>query len=348
MVLRASFRKREQEAPCILFIDEIHNLPLQTKEGAGETLTQFLTMTESLLAESIIVLAATNRAYMLDDALLKPGRFGLVINFEEPTFENRKKFFEVYFKENAISADNFDIDALARQTRGSSYGDLVALFKNAKFAAHHGSRTVTQTDFQNRIYRQLYRIQLDRKLPLNNDERALVAVHQAGHALTHLLFEPEMQEILECVTIKGKWRKIVEIRFFDTKSREEHSKKKTKYGHIISLKKSEILNIKTDPVIRCKILLAGHLAEKILFGSSSYAYHEKDKKKALSLMEEVAFDGLKKEDYTKEEQKVRMQIALNDVKKYEQEVYDLLLKHRTLLKILHLNSNKKSSLLQKK
>ena len=213
--IKTIIKDAKADAPKVLFIDEIHNLPLQTKDGAGEVLTQFLTMTEVLLGESVIVLAATNRVYLLDDALLKPGRFGLVINFEEPTFANRKKFFEVYFKENAIDAREFDIESLARQTAGASYGDLVSLFKNARFAARQDGRSVNQNDFLQKIYRQIYRIQLDRVLPLNDDEKRLIAVHQAGHAFLYMLYESEIQEIPECVTIRGKWRKIVETRFFD-------------------------------------------------------------------------------------------------------------------------------------
>ncbi len=343
--IKTIIKNAKQEAPLIFFIDEIHQLPLQTKEGQGDVLTQFLTMQETLLGESVIVMAATNRSYMLDDALLKYNRFGLIINFEEPSYANRKKFFEVYFKENAIDGTEFDIDALARQTSGASYGDLMSLFKNARFEARQDCRSVTQSDFQERIYRQIYRIQLDRKSPLNNHEKALVAVHQAGHALMYMLYESEIQEIPECVTIHGKWRKIVETRWFDAKeSRDAHMKKKTKYGHMIASHKSEVLRVETDPELACKINLAGHIAEKILLGNTNYSYHQKDKRKALDHLEKIAFDGLKKEDYTKEEQKARCQKALQELKRCEQETYDILAKHQTKLENIALALERKELL----
>ena len=327
--IKTIIKNAKSDAPCILFIDELHNLPLQTKEGQGDVLSQFLGMTEVLLGESVIVLAATNRSYMLDDALLKPGRFGMVVHFEEPSPANRRKFFEVFFKENAIPADEFNVDALARQTAGASYGDLMSLFKNARFAARQEDRTVRQSDFQEKIWRQIYRIQIDRQLPLNDDEKALVAVHQAGHILMHLLHESQLQEIPECVTIRGKWRKIIEARWFDAKeSREAHVKKQTKYGHVIASHKSEVLKLASDHELSAKIRLAGHIAEKLLLGSTNYSYHKKDKRKALDHLEEIQFEGLKKEDYTSEEQKVRCQKALDHLKRCERETHDILLQHK--------------------
>ena len=343
--IKTIIKNAKQDAPLVFFIDEIHNLPLQTKEGQGDVLTQFLTMQETLLGESVIVMAATNRPYMLDDALLKYDRFGLVINFEEPSFSNRKKFFEVYFKENAIDSAEFDMDSLARQTAGASYGDLMSLFKNARFTARQNARSVTQTDFQEHISRQIWRLQLDRKLPLNNAEKALVAAHTAGHALMYMLHETDVQEILECVTVHGKWRKIIETRWYDTKeSRAAHMKKKTKYGHVIASHKSEVLNIATDQELACKIKLAGHIAEKILLGNTNYSYHTKDKRKALNQLEKIAFDGLEKDDYTSEEQNARCQKALQELKRCEQETYDILIKHRDKLEKIALALEQKELL----
>lgn len=333
------------QAPCVLFIDEIHNLALQVKDTSPtDCLTYFLTMTEKLIGKSVIILAATNRPYLLDDALLKPGRFGLIIHFEPPLFENRKKFFEVYFKESALNSNDFDIDSLARQTEGASYGDLVSLFKGARFAARQQSRGVKQEDFQDCIYRQLYRIQLDRPVTLTPDERALISVHRAGHALMHMLHESQAQERFECVTIRGKWRKIVETRHYEAAARAAHTQKKTTYGHTISTQKSEALKLETNPVIAAKIKLAGHCAERLLLGSSTYSYHQKDRRKALNYCEKIAFEGLSKQDYTKDEQKIRMQKALTDMHRYEKEVFEELKKHEATLKAVALELSDKELL----
>ncbi len=331
--IKTIIKAAAENAPCIYFIDEIHNLALQVKENQqGDALTQFLTMAEALLGQSVIVMAATNRSYMIDEALLKYDRFGLRIRFEEPSYENRKKFFEVYFKENAIDSTEFDVESLARQTYHASYGDLMSIFKNGRFTALHEGRRVSQQDFQEAIYREIYRLQIGKKSPLSSQEKAVIAAHQAGHALMYMLYESEIQEVPECVTLHGKWKKIVETKWFEAKEvREEHAKKKTKYGHMIVSPKSEILKIATPAELECKIKLAGHIAEKILLGKASYHYHPKDKRKALTKLEEIAFEGLKKEDYTKEEQRQRCQKALSELSRCEKETYDILTQHKALL-----------------
>ena len=103
---------------------------------------------------------------------------------------------------------------------------------------------------------------------------------------------------------------------------------------MISSHKSEILGTATDPILACKIKLAGHIAEKVLLGSTNYSYHEKDKRKALDHLEKIAFEGLKKEDYTKEEQKERCQKALNEFKRCERETYEILVEHKAELEKL--------------
>ncbi len=331
--IKSVIQEAKQNAPCVLFIDELHNLPLQTKEG-GQTLTEFLTMSETLasteVGDAVILLAATNRPYMLDDALLKPGRFGKQIHFEEPSYEVRKKFFDVMFRENGISKSDFDIDALARQTEGCSYGDLDLVLKNARFTARLQRRPLTMAHITDKIYREVYRIRFDAQLPLTQQERKLVAAHQAGHALMYHLFENEVQERVEGVTIKGKWRKTVETRYFDVKAREEHlkAKKKARYGHVLLSHKSELVKIETSPVLTAKIKLAGAAAEQILLGSVSFSYHEKDKRKALDCFEKLAFNGLKKEDFSVEEVKEPMMRAKAELQKCEREVYELLMSHK--------------------
>lgn len=345
--IKSVIQDAKLNAPCIIFIDELHLLPLQTKEG-GNMLNDFLTMTESLrstdIGDAVIVLAATNRAYMLDEALLKPGRFGIKIHFEEPTFEKRKRYFTEMCHYYTIDQSDIDCDTLTRQTEGCSYGDLDLIFKNASFTARSLHRSIKQDDFQQNIYKQFYRLRFDKKLPLTPEARRRIAVHQAGHALMYALQENELNEVLEVVTLHGKWNKIVETRFFDPKMRKEQSKKPIKFGHIQKSHKSEFVMIDTNPVLSAQIKLAGAIAEDIILGSINYSYHEKDKRKALDFLEKIAFNGLKKEDFSPDELKEPMMKAKADLKKCEEDVRTLLIQHKADLEKIALELEKRELL----
>ncbi len=337
--IKTVIREAKEHAPCILFLDELHNYSLQVSQH-GETLNEFLTMAESLnsndIGDTVIILAATNRSYMLDDALLKPGRFGKVIHFELPTAHTRKQFFIEMFKTNGLDPDTtgISIDDLSRQTEGASYGDLDHIFKNARFTASSQYRSVAQEDFQEHIYRQLYRLQDARAVKLTPTEKKVVAAHQAGHALMHILFEDSLQERLELATIRGRWSKIVETRFFDAKLNEVHAKKKVTYGHIITSHKSESIALASDPILACKVRLAGAVAEKILLGTSS-SYHQNYRHKAfLRYLNEGLLKGLEKEDLAPEDLRKEQSQAKQDLEQFEKETAKLLGQHKEELSII--------------
>lgn len=336
--IKAVIREAKENAPCILFIDELHNYSLQVNANQGETLNEFLTMAEALysndIGDTVIILAATNRSYMLDDALLKPGRFGKVIHFELPSAETRTKFFIEMFKSNGIDIADISIENLSRQTEGASFGDLDHIFKNARFTASSQYRSVTQVDFQEHIYRQLYRLQDDRALTLTPPEKKVLAAHHAGHALMYLLFEDALQERLELTTIRGRWSKIVETRFFDAKLNEVHNKKKVTYGHTLTSHKSEGISLTSDPELSCKIRLAGAAAEKLLLGTTSN-YHQNYRRKAfLNYLNGALLKGLEKEDLAPEELKKEQSRAKADLERFEKETFELLGQHKEELSII--------------
>jgi cell division protease FtsH len=333
--IKGIIQEAKDNAPCVLFIDELHNLPLQTKEG-GETLTEFLTMAEELhstnIGDAVILLAATNQAELLDGALLKPGRFGKRIHFEAPSRDTRNYFFNVMCQQNSIDPTDFDIEALARQTADCSFGDLDLIFKNARFAARERQGAVQQEDFQQNIYQHVYRLRNDKQLPLSQAEKKLIAAHLAGHTLMHLLHENEIQETLELTTLKGKWPKIVEARYFDTSKEALDARRvlpKSKFGHVITSKKAETISIPTHPVLAAKIKLAGAIAEIVLLGSTNYSYHEKDKSKALGYLEKLEFNGLPKESYTTAELAEPMKRAKERLAQCEKEVTEILTAHKS-------------------
>lgn len=339
--IKTLIEQAKKNAPCILFIDEIHNLPLQTKEG-GEILTEFLVGMSGVNSENdarhqVILLAATNQPEMLDAALLQPGRFGTIVRFEKPSYANRIKYFKTVFKLNAINTDKIEIESLARQTENCSYGDLEFIVKNARFTARTLAKSVTQEHLQDQINKYVYKIKSD--FPLTNQEKHVLAIHQAGHALMYMLLDT--QEKLEVVTIRGRWTKIQEGRYWDQKQKNLYKPRTTIYGGLFTYNNSEMLKIQShiEKEKLCKIKLAGLLAEKIILGSSGHminpkdkhAVHMHDKKQALSYTKAIVFDGLDKDDLPKSEyEKLNLQ-AYELLKKYEQEAFDILNKNKHLL-----------------
>jgi len=303
--IKALVKKAKEHAPCILWIDEIHNLMLQTKEG-GQTLNEFLTMQDELrahgLGDTVILIAATNRPYALDDALLKPGRFGIQIHFENPSFIQRKKYFVAQCQKNALDPQTLDVEGLARQMGECSYGELKMVFNKARFTALQQGRGIKKEDFQKAIEQDIYRLRDENDLPLTPQARTLVATHQAGHAFMTVLHEEATHERLELVTLKGRWNKIIEKRIYlDTSFLNEHHKRKITYGHIFISQPSEMVPLAVDPIVRAKILVSGLIAEEVLLGVNAHDYRAENMHEALKELEKITLKGLPESDFAPQE-----------------------------------------------
>lgn len=342
--LKKIIAEAKQDAPCILFVDEIHNLPLQAKDFAGNVLTAFLTEmsgvnTETDARHQFIILGATDKPHLLDRALLRPGRFGNIIYLEEPNYENRKKYFEVNLKNRAVNIKNLDIDLLVRQTQGCSYSDLGYIIKNALFKACTNSDQLTQKALQEQICKHVYKLRDD--ISFTPFEKKHIAAHQAGHALMYSLLNPERK--LELVTIAGSWRKIEESSQWDLlKQKTLNSLKSTKYSGLFTYLPAESLDIEDsdEKAKLAKISLAGALAERVLLGSPGYKcssklkqniFHSKDKAKALNYLKSIVFDGLEPETVPKAIRENLEVKAYNMLLEAEAEVLEILNNNKVVL-----------------
>ncbi|MHB9148447.1 MAG: AAA family ATPase, partial [Candidatus Amoebophilus sp.] len=220
-----------QNAPCVLFIDELHNLPLQSNSEFGNRpLNEFLTGMSGINSENdakqqVIILGATNKPELLDSALLQPGRFGTLIHFEKPDFEKRKQYFNIMFKRNIIDSSQFDIDLLAQHTEGCSYGDLDEILRDPRFVARKQAKRLTQEFILDKIHSHVHRLR--KELPLIEQEKKIVAAHQAGKALAHAILQPESKMIL--VSIQGAIPQIQEANRAQTLI--DKNSKNIAYGH---------------------------------------------------------------------------------------------------------------------
>jgi len=195
--VRDLFRQAKEKAPAIIFIDEIDaigrarskNVNFGGNDERENTLNQLLTEMDGFGTNSgIIILAATNRADILDKALMRAGRFDRQIYVDMPDVKERVQIFNVHLK-NVKTDPSVDVDFLARQTPGFSGADIANICNEAALiAARHGAATVVQQDFLAAVDRIVGGLEKKNKIITPNEKRA-IAFHEAGHAVTSWLLE---------------------------------------------------------------------------------------------------------------------------------------------------------------
>jgi cell division protease FtsH len=188
--VRDLFRQAKEKAPCIIFIDEIdavgraraNNAMMGGNDERESTLNQLLTEMDGFGTNSgVIIMAATNRADILDKALLRAGRFDRQIHVDLPDLNERKAVFKVHLK--PIKVDQaLDIDLLARQTPGFSGADIANVCNEAALiAARHGKQSVGKEDFIAAVDRIVGGLEKKTKV-MTEEEKRTIALHEAGHA----------------------------------------------------------------------------------------------------------------------------------------------------------------------
>lgn len=188
--VRDLFRQAKEKSPCIIFIDEIDavgrarskNPAMGGNDERENTLNALLTEMDGFGTNSgVIILAATNRADMLDSALLRAGRFDRQIHVDLPDLNERKEIFLVHLK--PVKTDpSLDIDLLARQTPGFSGADIANVCNEAALiAARHDKKTVERQDFLDAVDRIIGGLEKKTKV-MTAAEKRTIALHEAGHA----------------------------------------------------------------------------------------------------------------------------------------------------------------------
>ncbi len=188
--VRDMFEQAKKNAPCIVFIDEIDAVGRQRGSGVGggndereQTLNQLLVEMDGFEAnEGVILLAATNRADVLDKALLRPGRFDRQIQVPNPDITGRKKILEIHSQKSPLGPD-VDLRIIARGTPGFSGADLANLVNEAALtAARTGKRFVTMEDFEFAKDKVMMGSER-RSMVLTEEQKEMTAYHESGHAI---------------------------------------------------------------------------------------------------------------------------------------------------------------------
>ncbi len=210
--VRDLFRQAKEKAPCIVFIDEIDavgrargkNVNMTSNDERESTLNQLLTEMDGFGSNSgVIILAATNRADVLDKALLRAGRFDRQIHVELPDLNERKEIFNVHLRPNKIDT-TVDTDFLARQTPGFSGADIANVCNEAALiAARGGKRFVQKDDFMNAVDRIIGGLEKRTRITTAQERRS-IAYHEAGHASISWLLEYANPLVKVTIVPRGK------------------------------------------------------------------------------------------------------------------------------------------------
>ncbi|WP_034889069.1 ATP-dependent zinc metalloprotease FtsH [Gillisia sp. Hel_I_29] len=196
--VRDLFKQAKDKSPSIIFIDEIDAIGRargkSNMSGSNDerenTLNQLLTEMDGFGTNTnVIVIAATNRADVLDKALMRAGRFDRQIYVDLPDVRERKEIFEVHLRPIKKVADELDIDFLAKQTPGFSGADIANVCNEAALiAARKGNKAVGKQDFLDAVDRIVGGLEKKNKI-ITPDEKKAIAYHEAGHATASWMLE---------------------------------------------------------------------------------------------------------------------------------------------------------------
>ena len=210
--VRDLFKQAKEKAPCIIFIDEIDavgrargkNPAQQSNDERENTLNQMLTEMDGFGTNSgIIVMAATNRADVLDSALLRPGRFDRQIMVDMPDVNERQEIFEVHLKPLKLD-DSVEVEFLAKQTPGFSGADIANICNEAALiAARQDKKSVGREDFLAAVDRVIGGLEKKNKI-IKPQEKKTIAFHEAGHATVSWMMEHASPLIKVTIVPRGK------------------------------------------------------------------------------------------------------------------------------------------------
>ena len=252
--VRDMFEQGKKNAPCIIFIDELDAVGRHRGAGLGggndereQTLNQMLVEMDGFESnEGVILIAATNRPDVLDPALLRPGRFDRQVTVPNPDIIGREKILKVHVRNVPIAPD-VDSKVLARGTPGFSGADLANLVNEAALlAARTGGRLVTMSNFEDAKDKVMMGAER-RSMVMTDDEKALTAYHEAGHAIVGI--NVPKHDPLHKVTIIPRGRALGVTMSLPERDKYSYSK----------------LELES----KLAVMFGGRLAEELIFGAEN-------------------------------------------------------------------------------
>lgn len=313
--LSAYIEFARNEAPCVLFIDELHSF----LHNDPKMLTELLTGMNSAFNNNerpVIIIAATNHPEELDLSLRQKGRFGTELTFEYPYFNERKEHIHTLLKTAFLELDDTHLNTLAHETEGCSYEDLNDVIAYVKQEATI-NKTPINPELLNQALDAIVRKIKTPEAPLNPDAKSIAAIHHASTIVAIARTNPH--KIISKATLLP-----VEIR--------ANNSIKTQLGAVFCYNTYDNDGI-TPPamqITRCKELLAGHAGEKIFYGASAYAFRE-DNDAALEICKQLTSQGISYQYLSAQLQDDFTTAAIKQKNKFENEIRTLLAREKSTI-----------------
>lgn len=335
-------------SPCILFIDEV-DLVAGNREKNPEKTGQLLTNMQGIdmASNQIFIIGATNKLEQLDTALLVDGRFGKILHIDYPKYNHRKSFLEQQLTKRNIQLDPLFVDYMAQETEGASYNKLKRLITESLILSTIALRPVNQTDFEKTLDTEIRKIQKFSTV-ISDEEKRIIATHQAGKALMRHLLQTK-QEIVK-ITILPVAKNVKSNEFGwaiktdqsnksdNDKLAEQQKEHKLKDGEVFTKTATTNSTLISDEENKKEILclLAGNIAQKIIFNKTFSQCNPQDRADAIQIIYTVISQG----------EAIDKAMRANTLKikeSYEKEIEQILVKHKDLLnKIITILVNQNS------
>ncbi len=323
-------------APCILFFDELDLARLQ-RDGDSGLLSAFLQcMSEGLSndeKDQVFILGVTNKPSNLDFALLQPGRFSKIIYFEKPTFQHRIDYFRSECIKRCMNMSSFDFNSLAQLTEGCHFGALKQVIRTACMNAKIEGSAVSQHHFEHAIATEVHQIIIGAPELPSHKER-LIAIHQAGKAITSMLLKPE-QELCQVtvlpVTQTVEEKHVTQQYKWQGTDRHDQNERLIRYGDIFSFHTDDSLNLVSQQELlkQCKIILAGNAAQ-LVAGVDQCVDHA-DRKKAFEISKNIILGGIEARDMSRSSSDEQLTQAWALLTATEKEVLALLTPYKATI-----------------
>ncbi len=300
-----------EKAPCVLFIDEIHNLLQNDKNVLNELLTG-MSGAFNDAEKPVIIIAATNQPEKLDNALRQKGRFGIELTFDYPHFQDRKEHLKAVLQSALLKIDDQYLTALAHETDSYSFEDLNEMIAHIKQEANIDKKPVTIQLLEEALDKVIRKIQ-EPDAPLNAQVKKIAAVHIASQLVATARLSDKIITKATLLPVQIRTNNEIATQQGSVFSYTIHDN-----GHWFD---PEML------VVHCKELLAGHAGEQMIYGASAYSY-KAEAEEALTICKQLSFQGLGKNQLSNKLHDKLLSRALDLKMQYEVAVKELLTREK--------------------
>lgn len=322
--------------PCIIFFDELDLVGAHREKSPYNT-GQLLTNMQGIdmASKQIFIIGATNKPEQLDKALVVDGRFGKMIQLDYPKYHHRKLFLEQQLEKRSIVLDPAFITCMAQETDGASYNKLKRLITESLILSTLELRPVTQADFEKTLDTEIRKIEKF-STHISDEEKRIIAAHQAGKALMRHLLKTTQQVVKVTILPVAKTVKVNEFGWAmktDQQRTSENEKlaeplkeQKSKNGEVFTKTTTTDFALVADEEQQKEALclLAGSVAQKIMLNKSFSQCNPQDRADAMQIIYAQISQG------ETVEKTLRTQ-ALTIKESYEKEIEKILSNHKGLL-----------------